>query len=57
MPYNDGARKVHCGRRLLDILTEEPYISKFLFVEVLGIDEEVAQRLHYTFELLGQYTP
>lgn len=44
------------GKRLLDILTEEPYISKFLFVEVLGIDEEVAQRLYYTFDLLGQYT-
>jgi AcrR family transcriptional regulator len=44
------------GERLLDILTEEPYISNFLFIEVQGIDEEVAQRLYYAFDLLGQYT-
>jgi|DewCreStandDraft_5_1066085.scaffolds.fasta_scaffold21948_2 AcrR family transcriptional regulator len=44
------------GERLLDILTEEAYISKLLFVEVQGIDKEVAKRLYYAFDLFGQYT-
>jgi AcrR family transcriptional regulator len=52
--FMDQMRRL--GERLLDILTEEPYMSKLLFVEILGIDEEVAKRLYYAFDLFSQYT-
>lgn len=52
--FVDQVRRL--AERLLTILTEDPYISRMLFLEVQGIDEEVARRLYFTFDLFSQYT-
>jgi len=52
--FIDQVRRL--AERLLTVLTDDPYISRMLFLEVQGIDEEVARRLYFTFDLFGQYT-
>jgi AcrR family transcriptional regulator len=44
------------GDRLGDIFVEDPNISKFIFYEALGIDEEINRKIQDTFELFTQYT-
>lgn len=43
------------AERLIDILTEDPYLSKFLFYEALGIDEEINQKVYNALDLFGKF--
>jgi AcrR family transcriptional regulator len=43
------------GELLLSVLTDDPYMSKFLFYEALGIDEETNEKINQAFDIFGQY--
>jgi AcrR family transcriptional regulator len=41
--------------KLFDRFVEDPYLSKFLFYEALGIDDEINRRIQAAFDLFGEY--
>jgi AcrR family transcriptional regulator len=44
------------GRRLFDLFTSDPHLPKLLFVEALGIDEEISAKLQLAEDALAQLT-
>jgi AcrR family transcriptional regulator len=41
---------------LFDIFVEDPFLSKLLFFEALGIDDEINQKIQDAFDLFGKYS-
>ena len=42
--------------KLFDRFSEDPLISKLLFYEALGIDDEINRRIQEAFDLFGEYS-
>jgi AcrR family transcriptional regulator len=51
--YLDNIQRL--GELVVAILTEDPYLSKILFYEALGINDEINERIHKAFDLFGKY--
>jgi AcrR family transcriptional regulator len=41
---------------LFEIFVEDPFLSKLLFFEALGIDNEINQKIQDAFDLFGKYS-
>jgi AcrR family transcriptional regulator len=46
----------HGVERLFAIFVDDPLISKVLFFETLGIDEELHEKIDFVFDLFGDYS-
>lgn len=46
----------HGVERLFVILVDDPLISKVLFFETLGIDEELHKKIDFVFDLFAEYS-
>lgn len=44
------------GRKLLDLITDDPRVSMILFYEALGIDASINQKMQDAFDLFASYS-
>jgi AcrR family transcriptional regulator len=50
------AQLIRAVNKLFDRFVEDPFLSKLLFYEALGIDDDINRRIQEAFDLFGEYS-